>query len=124
MLIDETILGRLRTLGASVAKPGEDVVAELVGLYRRDSGAQLERLKSRADVDTRGIAALADTAHALKGASLAVGASKVADLAKELEVAARDEREPQCAALIAELEAALVQTWEALGALERVPESQ
>lgn len=119
MLIDETILGRLRTLGASIAKPGEDVVAELIGLYRRDSTAQLERLQNRTDVDTRGVAALADTAHALKGASLAVGATAVADLAKELEVTARSERAHECDSLIDSLETALRQTWDALDELAR-----
>ncbi len=121
MLIDESVLGRLKSLGAHVAKPGEDVVSELVSLYRRDSETQLDRLKTRHDVDRRGLAALADTAHALKGASLAVGATQMAALARDLELAAKDDDAPQCTQLIDALDQASLTTWDALDAFAKRP---
>ena len=116
-LIDITVLERLKTLGGSVAHAGEDVVAELLRLYRRDSSNVLTAL-----VDALALAndngqrhrQLSERAHALKGASLAVGATRVAELSRQLEKACKDDDAEKCTTLVKVLERDLDATWAAL----------
>ncbi|MCP4504522.1 MAG: Hpt domain-containing protein [Deltaproteobacteria bacterium] len=91
--VDEGIIDRLRQLQASVSRPGEDIVAELVRLFKRDSSSHLERIqKARVDED---LSVAVSSAHALKGASVAVGALRVAQVCAWLEVQVKGGRQKE-----------------------------
>jgi HPt (histidine-containing phosphotransfer) domain-containing protein len=111
-ILDETVLARLRSLGGRVAHAGEDVVAELVSLFERDSRSQVERM--RVHLDTQDMGGVGEAAHALKGACLAVGARRVANLCKSLEIASRSDASQTTAQLVDDVDAGLADTWIAL----------
>jgi HPt (histidine-containing phosphotransfer) domain-containing protein len=79
-LVDEAAVQRLRSLRAQVQREGEDVLGELLELFRKDSLARIDRMRRpQRDDDVK------HTAHALKGAAMNVGAARVAALALFLE---------------------------------------
>jgi len=89
--VDNDTISRLRQLQASVSRPGEDVVAELVRLFQRDSMNHLGTIQTaRTDGD---LDVAVRAAHALKGASVAVGASRVARLCAWLETQVKGGRQ-------------------------------
>ena len=73
-----------------------DLIARMLGLFR-DSGALLVA-ELNAQSASGDLAALAETAHKLKGAARTVGAMALGDLAAALEQAARDSAGTRCAA--------------------------
>ena len=104
--LDTTVLDELRGLDGSDLR-------DIVELYFKDVAAQLQRLHSSLDEgDAVGVAA---AAHRIKGASLSMGAARVAALAAETEVAGRDGDLSPCSGLVATLEGELEPTREALG---------
>jgi HPt (histidine-containing phosphotransfer) domain-containing protein len=106
-MLDTEVLGELRSLG-------DDDLRDIFAMYFTDVEAQLGRLHAAlADGDGD---ALAAAAHRIKGASLSIGASRVAALAAELESAGRDDELGQCDELLSSLEADLDPTRNALSA--------
>ena len=104
--LDTTVLDELRGLG------GDDLRG-IVELYFSDVAVQIDRLHSYLDDgDAEGVAA---AAHRIKGASLSMGAARLAALASEAEVAGRDGDLSPCAGLVASLEDEVEPTREALG---------
>ena len=82
-VVDDVVVKRLLLLRDQVAKPGEDVLGELLGLFERDSKTRLTALRmSIADgrADDR-----KNAAHALKGSAGNVGAQRVAAIAAHVE---------------------------------------
>jgi HPt (histidine-containing phosphotransfer) domain-containing protein len=106
--LDTDVLAELSALG-------EDDLRALIDVYFEDVTSQLDRLRSAlgdGDAD-----ALAAAAHRVKGASLSIGAARVASLASELEVAGRANDLGGCDALLGAFESELDPTREALSAV-------
>lgn len=85
-IVDEIAVNRLRQLRDQVARPGEDVLGELLGLFERDARARVAAL--RATLVEGGAAApeaRRQAAHALKGAAGNIGAARVAATAAHVE---------------------------------------
>jgi HPt (histidine-containing phosphotransfer) domain-containing protein len=79
-MLDTAVLDELRGLG-------DDDLRDLVDLYFADVVTQLTRLREALESDDYdGVAA---AAHRVKGASLSIGASRVASLASEVEEAGK-----------------------------------
>ena len=103
--LDTTVLDELRGLD-------EDDLRDIVELYFADVTVQLERLRSSlAQGDADSVAA---AAHRIKGASLSMGAARVASLAADTELAGRSGDLSPCGELIATLERELEPTRSAL----------
>ncbi|MGD0198448.1 MAG: Hpt domain-containing protein [Solirubrobacteraceae bacterium] len=99
-------MDELRGLG------GEDL-RDIVELYFADVEVQIERLRSSLDDgDAQSVAA---AAHRIKGASLSIGAARVAALASDTEVAGKEGDLTPCPELVQTLEGALAPTRQALG---------
>jgi HPt (histidine-containing phosphotransfer) domain-containing protein len=82
-MLDTEVLGELRGLGA-------DDLRDLVSLYFADLQVQLERVHGALiEGDAQSVAALA---HRMKGASLSIGAARLASLAAELETAGKEDQ--------------------------------
>lgn len=110
-MLDTEVLSELSALG-------EEDLRELIEVYFEDVASQLERLKSAlADGDA---AALAAAAHRVKGASLSIGAARVATLASELEAAGRADDLSGCGALLAAFQSELEPTRAALSTMLEV----
>jgi HPt (histidine-containing phosphotransfer) domain-containing protein len=104
-MLDTDVLGELRGLG-------EDDLRDLVGVYFADVEAQLHRLREAlGQGDADGVSA---AAHRMKGASLSIGAARVASLAAELETAAKEDELGRCDALLEALESEVDPTRDAL----------
>jgi HPt (histidine-containing phosphotransfer) domain-containing protein len=101
------MLNELRVLGV-------DDLRDLVGLYFTDVEAQLARAHDGLDEGNGETVAAA--AHRLKGASLSIGAARVATLAADLEVAGRQGDLVDCGDMLATLEGELDPTKLALNA--------
>ena len=106
-LLEESTLAELRELHG-------DALRELLELYLDDVAAQMPRL---IDALGRGeTEAVSLSAHRLKGASLAVGALRVSEIAAELEVRAKAQDTDGAARLLQTLERAVGDTNAALRA--------
>jgi len=95
--------------------PGRDggtLLAEMVGLYRHDESARLERLR-RLEEERRG-PELAEEAHAFGSNAAALGAVGVRQVALQLEAAARAADWPAAAAAALDLTGACAQLRDAL----------
>jgi HPt (histidine-containing phosphotransfer) domain-containing protein len=82
-VIDDVVIARLFQLRDQVARPGEDVLGELLDLFVQDTRVRLATIRSAlasGDAEARRLAA-----HALKGSAGNVGASRVARLAASVE---------------------------------------
>jgi HPt (histidine-containing phosphotransfer) domain-containing protein len=82
-IVDDVVVKRLLTLRDQVAKPGEDVLGDLLSLFERDTRTRLEAIRSavsHANADER-----KNAAHALKGSAGNVGAQRVAAIAAFVE---------------------------------------
>jgi HPt (histidine-containing phosphotransfer) domain-containing protein len=107
-IVDDVVIQRLLALRDAVAKPGEDVLGDLLRLFARDSDTRLAML--RAALAAKDEEGRKNAAHALKGAAGNVGAKRVAAIAAHVEKHAVDEA--LLTLLAAEVDAALA----ALGA--------
>jgi HPt (histidine-containing phosphotransfer) domain-containing protein len=107
-MLDTEVLAELSALG-------EEDLRDLIDVYFEDVATQLERL--RAAVANGDAEALAAAAHRVKGASLSIGAARVASLASELEVAGKANDLGGCDALLATFASELDPTREALSAV-------
>jgi CheY-like chemotaxis protein len=108
---DPACIDRLRQLEAAT---GETIVAEVVGHFLTSAPLQVAAIR---EALTSGDAeALGFAAHALKGSSAQLGASRLAALAQELETLARNGAVPEAgvAELAAELDrlAPLLAVWQ------------
>jgi HPt (histidine-containing phosphotransfer) domain-containing protein len=107
-MLDTDVLAELSVLG-------EEDLRDLVDVYFEDLTVQLDRLQAAlGDGDADGLAA---AAHRVKGASLSIGAARVASLASELETAGRANDLGGCDALLRAFESELEPTREALSAV-------
>ncbi len=103
--LDTTVLDELRGLD-------DEDLRDIVELYFSDVAVQLDSLRaSLGDGDATAVAA---AAHRIKGASLSMGAARIAALAADAEVAGRDGNLAPCAELVASLEEELEPTRVAL----------
>ncbi len=85
--LDRSVLDSLAELG----RPGAPcLVGKVVGIYLENSGDIVARLSSA--VEDADAAAIREAAHALKSSSMNVGATRLAELCKELETMARERR--------------------------------
>ncbi|HUB76705.1 MAG TPA: Hpt domain-containing protein [Solirubrobacteraceae bacterium] len=92
----------------------EEDLRDLVELYFADVATQLEVLRDAlAGDDPQTVSACA---HRVKGASLSIGAARVASLAADIETTAKAGELSPCGDLLAALEADLPPTRSALGA--------
>lgn len=82
-IVDDVVVARLCLLRDQVARPGEDVLGELVALFERDAQLRLATIGSA--LDDGGSEARRQAAHALKGSAGNVGAARVAALAAHIE---------------------------------------
>jgi two-component system, sensor histidine kinase and response regulator len=78
--LDANILGQLESLGSA---SGQDLVDELATMFVADADTQLTEMHRALDVDDA--AAVARSAHNLRGASATLGATDLASLCKTLE---------------------------------------
>ena len=84
MTIDQKALDELRTLDPD----GSDgVLEQLINVYLKDASRLLGQIKLA--LAAQDIATLARHAHSLKSSSLSLGASRVGELAHEIEAHAR-----------------------------------
>jgi HPt (histidine-containing phosphotransfer) domain-containing protein len=82
-IVDDVVVQRLLALRDAVAKPGEDVLGDLLRLFERDSQTRLATLRAAvANADGEG---RKNAAHALKGSAGNVGAKRVAVIAAHVE---------------------------------------
>lgn len=79
-ILDEVVVARLRELRTQVQRPGEDLLADLIGLFERDSEGRLRAMR-----DAVTPAGRKEAAHALKGSAANLGAARVAALALRIE---------------------------------------
>ena len=80
-VVDDVVVARLLTLRDQVAKQGEDVLGELLGLFERDTSVRVASLRtSLNNAEER-----RNAAHALKGSAGNVGAARVAAMAAWIE---------------------------------------
>ncbi len=106
-MLDMDVLGELRGLG-------EEDLRDLVDVYFADVRVQLGRLREAlesADAET-----VASAAHRIKGASLSVGAARLASLAAELESAGKEHDLAVCDELVGRFDSELEPTRVALSA--------
>lgn len=102
-VVDDLVIRRLRTLRDAVARPGEDVLGELLALFERDAWLRVKAIEEA--VAGGNGEARRQAAHALKGAAGNVGAARVAATAGHVE---KHEIAPDVLALLArEVEAAV-----------------
>ena len=106
--LDRSILDDIRALNT----PDEDVLGEVISRYVADVPHQLSALA--AAIAARQIEAVRQIAHRLKGSSLGVGASRMANLCSLIEWAARDQAIEAAAVQAGELAAAFASTSHAL----------
>jgi HPt (histidine-containing phosphotransfer) domain-containing protein len=104
-MLDTTVLGELRVLD-------DEDLRDLVELYFADVTTELGAL--RVSLDGGDAEAIASSAHRIKGASLSIGAARVAGIASEIELAGRANELAGCAELVAALDAELDPTRSAL----------
>jgi len=92
-------------MNALVERLGGDrrLARELVTIFRADSPAQMRRLTQAAT--KRNMEALAQAAHALKGALATIGAAPARETAARLEAAARSDDATAADTLVATLSA-------------------
>ena len=93
---------------------GEGLVAELVDLFVDDVPSRLESIReAMAAGDPE---ALVRTAHSLKGSAATLGADRMAELCRQMEVSGRAGEVPQGQGLLESLEAEFEQVKRALAA--------
>jgi CheY-like chemotaxis protein/HPt (histidine-containing phosphotransfer) domain-containing protein len=108
-ILDESTLGQLRELDDG----GNGLIQEMFGLFLEDVPARLDAMRKHlAEGD---VVSLGQEAHALKGGSGSLGASRLRHLCADLEKAGREKRLEDAAAILPQVLAAYE---EAKGALE------
>jgi HPt (histidine-containing phosphotransfer) domain-containing protein len=91
-----------RRLDELRAEVGSEVLASLVEMFLADAMSRIEKLhRELADQDARGVH---ETAHALKGSCLNLGADDMARLCSEIEDLGEERRLGEVAALLARVE--------------------
>jgi len=113
-VLDAVTVARLRTLAASVARPGEDLIARLVDIFITDSRTRLADCRAAWHADDHVVAGRA--AHTIKGSASNLGAHRVVEAARVIEEACKVGAPVDDAMLVA-LDAALVEAHDALRAL-------
>jgi HPt (histidine-containing phosphotransfer) domain-containing protein len=98
MSVDFTVLDKLRVL----QDEGEDVVAELVGLFLDDTPARIAAVRDA--VEAKDTGRLDREAHGLKGSSATIGAPQLRVLCESLERLGKSGRIQGADALVVSLE--------------------
>jgi signal transduction histidine kinase/AmiR/NasT family two-component response regulator len=114
-LLDQHMIAELREM-----RPpgGVSILGELIDLFDLSAPERLERIRhSIADPEQ-----LSRQAQALKSLALNMGACRVADLSKALELMARDGKVEAAPGILAELESVLTDTRRELADLRKQPE--
>lgn len=97
--LEERALAQIRALG----RPGQpSMLRKIIGLYIESAPAQIERMRDA--VAAGDSEALRQAAHTLKSSSANLGATRLADLCKELEQRGRDRRLDGAAALLPDVD--------------------
>jgi HPt (histidine-containing phosphotransfer) domain-containing protein len=104
--LDTTVIDELRSLD-------DEDLRDIVEMYFTDVVDQVDNMRS--SLETGDCDGVASAAHRVKGASLSMGAARVAGLASDTEIAARDGDLSPCAELVTMLEREIEPTREALG---------
>ncbi len=107
-LLDPSVLYSVR----QILSVGDDLIWRIVALYVEHAPATLEQLRAMQDAETPGN--IAECAHALKSLSRNVGATRVGDIADDIESCARDEGRRPSPEQLMQLVQALDQTLAAL----------
>lgn len=105
-MLDEGVLRELRE------SLGLEALAALLAVHREQLQQHTESLEQA--FEQGDLAALAARAHRLKGESGSLGGRRLADSARRLELAARDERHDEAAVELRVLQASIPVTLEAL----------
>jgi HPt (histidine-containing phosphotransfer) domain-containing protein len=107
-ILDDRVLAELQTLGT-------DVLAEIFDLFLVDVPARVTKLHDA--VNARSCEAVVREAHALKGSSLGIGASRLAMLCAAIEHHARKGNIEQATARSSSLDGAFAQVRDAIKAV-------
>lgn len=110
-ILDSQTLARLKEWG------GENLVAQMVQLFLKNSPSRIEQI--RAGVDTGDIRETEKGSHSLKSSAANVGAHAVRTISAALERAAHDGNVDEVTRLVPELERAYEQARGALEAIQR-----
>ena len=97
-----------------MAGMGKDFVSQFIQAYLKESDRRIPLMGN--SLKARKSHALFKTAHTMKGGSGNVGAMHLSGLCERLQMAARDLRWEECAALVPEVEAEHARVIEALQA--------
>ncbi|MDQ3039988.1 MAG: response regulator, partial [Pseudomonadota bacterium] len=111
--LDADVIARLRALALAT---DPSLLEQIFASFQRDGAARIVALHEAAQ--SADAVALHTVAHAMKGASVNIGALTLADLAGQLESAGDAGRLADAAALIAELEVEFVRVASEIGAIE------
>ncbi len=98
-LIDFDIVQGLRELGGD---DGDDFIKEIIELYKEQYPILLAQIKNH--LSNEDYANLSKSAHALKGASLNIGAKELASVCKTIEINAKSDIQQGFNELISDLE--------------------
>jgi HPt (histidine-containing phosphotransfer) domain-containing protein len=98
-LIDLDIVQGLRELGGD---DGDDFIKEIIELYKEQYPILLAQMKNH--LSNEDYPNLSKSAHALKGASLNIGAKELASVCKTIEINAKSEIQQGFNDLISDLE--------------------
>lgn len=83
--IDPETVARLRALAGDAAEQDEGILMELFESFRNDAFARLKKLQDANQIEH--LQEVSATLHSLKGASLTIGVSQLAELCRKLEAA-------------------------------------
>ena len=114
LVLDGAAIARLRHLAETVAQPGEDLVAQLVGIFVNDSRTRFHELTTAWRAGDTAVSCRA--AHTIKGSAANLGATRVVLLGRAIEQLCRDQA-PCDEVALESLRVALDEAWAALQAL-------
>lgn len=100
MALDQKALDELRALDPDGS---EGILARIISSYLEDAPALIQQMKTA--LSANDVPTLTRHAHSLKSTSLSLGATRVSELAREIEVAGRDKAIDGCQVLLMALSA-------------------
>ena len=77
-----------RSFALEQAGEDEEILAELIDLFKQSSNSDLEKIKAAAGVQDA--SAMGDAAHSIKGAAASLGVESVREVAQAIEKAGRN----------------------------------
>ena len=112
--LDPTRLAGVRRLGRQT---GRDLIAEIVGIYRREGPVRIEAMRQALAGNDE--PSLAESVHALGGSAVYLGAATLARLCRELEATLERDGLAGCERGLRAVEEEHRRVLEALGSIER-----